>query len=275
MVAGIIGLGLMGGSLGLALKEIKYFDKILGYDHNIEHQKEAIELNLIDKIVNFEELKKVDILFLAVPVDGIIKILKNLRDIKNSMTIIDLGSTKEKIINSCPKEIKQNLIPAHPMTGTEKFGPSASVQGLYKDKIVVLCDLESVGDRQRELSIELFEKIGMKIIKMPSHEHDIHAAFISHLPHAISYALANTVLSQENPESILALAAGGFRDMSRIAKSNPDMWTDIFKQNRTFLLQSIELFEKELSKIKSVIQKEEWDKVHKSMKEAGKLHKIL
>ena len=149
MVAGIIGLGLMGGSLGLALKEIKYFDKILGYDHNIEHQKEAIELNLIDKIVNFEELKKVDILFLAVPVDGIIKILKNLRDIKNSMTIIDLGSTKEKIINSCPKEIKQNLIPAHPMTGTEKFGPSASVQGLYKDKIVVLCDLESVGDRQR------------------------------------------------------------------------------------------------------------------------------
>ena len=115
----------------------------------------------------------------------------------------------------------------------------------------------------------------MKIIKMPSHEHDIHAAFISHLPHAISYALANTVLSQENPESILALAAGGFRDMSRIAKSNPDMWTDIFKQNRTFLLQSIELFEKELSKIKSVIQKEEWDKVHKSMKEAGKLHKIL
>ncbi len=275
MVAGIIGLGLMGGSLGLALKEIKYFDKILGHDHNIGHQKEAIELNLVDEIVDFKELKKVDVLFLAVPVDGIIKILENLKDIKNDMTIIDLGSTKEKIVNSCPKEIKKNLIPAHPMTGTEKFGPSASVEGLYIDKIVVLCDLESVGDRQKNLSIDLFEKIGMKIIKMDSHSHDIHAAFISHLPHAISYALANTVLSQEDSKSILALAAGGFRDMSRIAKSNPDMWTDIFKQNKEFLLQSIELFEKELSKIKNVIQEEEWDKVHKSMEEAGKLHKIL
>lgn len=275
MVAGIIGLGLMGGSLGLALKEVKYFDKILGYDHNSKHQIEAIELNLVDEIVDFEKLKSVDVLFLAVPVDGIIKILENLKDIKSDMTIIDLGSTKEKIVKSCPKEIKTNLIPAHPMTGTEKFGPSASIQGLYREKIVVLCDLENVGEKQKKLSIEIFKKIGMKIIKMPSHEHDIHAAFISHLPHAISYALANTVLTQEDPKSILALAAGGFRDMSRIAKSNPDMWTDIFKQNRVSLLQSIELFEKELSKIKKVIKEERWDKVHRCMEEAGKLHKIL
>lgn len=275
MVAGIIGLGLMGGSLGIALKEIKYFDKIIGLDHNKTHQKEAMELNLVDEIVEFEEIKKVDVLFLAIPVDGIINVLKNLKDINSNMVIIDLGSTKDKIVKSCPKSIRKNFIAAHPMTGTEKFGPTASLKGLYEDKIIVLCDLKDSGKKQRELAIDIFNKLQMKIVKMDSHSHDIHAAFISHLPHAISYALANTVLAQEDPKSILTLAAGGFRDMSRIAKSNPDMWTDIFKQNKHFLLESIEIFEKELSKIKKVLKEEDWEKVHKCMERAGKLHEIL
>ncbi len=275
MVAGIIGLGLIGGSLGIALKEIKYFSKILGYDKNKEHQQEALTLNLIDEIVDFETIQKVDVLFLAVPVDGIINILKNIKNIKSDMTIIDLGSTKNKIVKNCPPEIRKNFIPAHPMTGTEKFGPKASIKGLYKNKIVVLCDLNDSGVKQIELALDLFYKLNMKIVKMDSLSHDVHAAFISHLPHAISYALANTVLSQEDAKSILTLAAGGFRDMSRIAKSNPDMWTDIFKQNRKFLLKSIDAFEKELSKIKKAIKKQKWTKVHKYTTEAGKLHEIL
>jgi prephenate dehydrogenase len=135
--------------------------------------------------------------------------------------------------------------------------------------------LENSGEAQSELAIDIFKKIGMNIVYMDSHSHDRHAAFISHLPHAISYSIANSVLSQENPQSILTLAAGGFRDMSRLAKSSPDMWCDIFKQNRSFLLESMERFEKDFLTIKKFVEDENWDGVYTWMEKANLLHKII
>ena len=117
--------------------------------------------------------------------------------------------------------------------------------------------------------------MGMHIVCMDADEHDRHAAFISHMPHAISYSIANTVMNQENKNDILALAAGGFRSMSRLAKSSPYMWEDIFKQNKTNLLEAIELFEKELSKLKQDIINDEWSSVHKNMEAGNKLHDIF
>ena len=116
---------------------------------------------------------------------------------------------------------------------------------------------------------------GMKIVFMDPASHDAHASFISHLPHAISYALANSVMGQEDPRSILLLAAGGFKDMSRIAKSSPQMWSDIFKQNKSNILHSIDLFEKELEKSKRMIQEEDWSGLETWMSKATTLHKIL
>ena len=110
---------------------------------------------------------------------------------------------------------------------------------------------------------------------MKASEHDRHAAFISHMPHAISYSIANTVMKQENKNNILALAAGGFRSMSRLAKSSPDMWEDIFRQNKTNILEAIELFEGELSLLKKKLQNDEWSEVNKTMKDGYKLHDIL
>ena len=275
MVVGIVGLGLMGGSLGLALQNTKLVTKIVGFDHNLSHCEEALKLSLVHDIVSFSEIKQCDVIFLAIPVGGIIKVLQELKDIGEKTTIIELGSTKVEIVSSVPASIRTNFIAAHPMTGTEKNGPSAAIQNLYHDKIVVLCDTDNSGDLHKNRAIQIFSHIGMKIVFMDPKAHDAHASFISHLPHAISYALANSVMGEEDPKSILLLAGGGFRDMSRIAKSSPQMWSDIFKQNKTNLLHSIDLFEKELEKSKKMIQEEDWSGLETWMSKATTLHKIL
>jgi prephenate dehydrogenase len=275
MNVAIVGLGLMGGSLALSLKKLDFIDKIVGSDHNQAHQSEALQLGLVDEIVEFEDVKNYDVIFLAIPVDGVIAALKNLTDIDDDTTIIDLGSTKAKIVESIPAQIRKNFIAAHPMTGTENFGPSAAVEALYEDKVVVLCDLEESGELQRDIAKKIFRSLGMKKYFMASKEHDRHAAFISHMPHAISYSLANTVMNQEKRQNILALAAGGFRSMSRLAKSSPNMWEDIFRQNKTNLIEAIELFEDELKALKSSIKNDEWDKVHKNIENGKKLHDIF
>jgi prephenate dehydrogenase len=185
------------------------------------------------------------------------------------------GSTKRKIVESVPPSIRKNFIAAHPMAGTENFGPYAAIEELYKDKVVVLCDLEDSGEIQQKVSRKIFKALGMKKYFMGSQEHDRHAAFISHMPHAISYSLANTVMKQEKRDNILALAAGGFRSMSRLAKSSPHMWEDVFKQNKENILEAISLFEQELSQLKKAIDNEEWDKVHKDTQDGNKLHDIF
>ncbi len=275
MTIGIIGLGLMGGSLGLALQDTKLVSKVLGFDHNLTNCEEALKLNLVNEIVSFDEVKNCDIIFLAIPVEAIIKTLSSLKDVSENTTIVDLGSTKNEIIKSVPNIIRANFVAAHPMAGTEKFGPSAAFKTLYQDKIVVLCDTKNSGDFHKDRATQIFSHIGMKIVFMDPIEHDTHASFISHLPHAISYALANSVIGQEDPKSILLLAAGGFTDMSRLAKSSPAMWSDIFKQNRENLLSSIELFEKELNKCKEMIKKDDFENLEKWMGDATTLHKIL
>ena len=271
----IVGLGLMGGSLALSLKKLDFISSIVGSDHNVVHQKTALELKLVDKFVAFDELKNYDVIFLAIPVNGVIESLKKLTDVGESTTIIDLGSTKDKIVSSVPPNIRKNFVAAHPMTGTENFGPTAAVEGLYDGKVVVLCNLEDSGELQQKVSRKIFKALNMKKYFMKAKEHDRHAAFISHMPHAISYSIANTVMKQENKHNILALAAGGFRSMSRLAKSSPDMWEDIFKQNKSNLLEAIELFENELANIKENIKNDEWQKVHKDISDGNKQHDIL
>ncbi len=275
MRIGIVGLGLIGGSLGLALQKTKIVSKIVGYDKNIDHAEEALKRKLVNEIVSFEELKQCDMIFLAIPVEGIIQALQNLKDIPKNCTVVDLGSTKEKIIKSVPKEIRKNFIAAHPMAGTENFGPSAAIENLYQNNIVVLCNIEENEEFHKNKAIEIFSHIGMKIVFMNATEHDRHAAFISHMPHAVSYALANSVMRQEDPQNILLLAAGGFKGMSRIAKSSPKMWGDIFKQNRENLLEAIKCFQEEINYASKLIEEEKWKELERWMEEGREIHKII
>ena len=273
---GIAGLGLMGGSFALTLKNQFPQCLIKGYDFNNQHCIEALNIGIADEIADsIEELLKCDIIILAVPVNAIASILKKISSIPKSTLIIDLGSTKKYIIDSIPKTIRKNFVAAHPMTGTEKSGPTAALPHLYDNKTVVICNIEDSGILQKKTAIALFEKLKMKIIYMNAAEHDNHAAFISHLPHALSYALANTVLKQENPESITALAGGGFRDMSRIAKTPPDMWIDIFQQNKKSIIEDINAFHQELHACSDMINSENWDALKKWIQNANKLDSIL
>ena len=273
---GIIGLGLMGGSLSIALQETSDSFYIIGLDHNEKHSSQALELGLVNEVVlTLEEISHCDIIILTIPVNGIIAVSKQFKDLDPKCTIIDFGSTKEKISDSIPKEIRANFITAHPMTGTEKFGPAAAISDLYTDKIVVLCDLEKSGIHQQNVAKKFFSDIKMQLVLMDAKEHDRHAAFISHMPHAVSYAIANTVMKQEEATSIVALAAGGFKDMSRIAKSSPNMWEDIFRQNKDNLLEAIDSFQAELQKCHKMVENEEWETLNNWMTEANTLHDVL
>jgi prephenate dehydrogenase len=273
---GIIGLGLMGGSIAKALKKYAIAKNVYGYARNEQTAKEIKELNLVDKLMSLDELKKSsDVIILAIPVDSIISMFDDLKDVSKDTTIMDLGSTKEFIVKNIPKEIRSNFVATHPMTGTEKFGPKAAMDGLYEGRTVVLCDLEQNEDLHKNRVIKIFQDIGMRLIFMKAKEHDVHACYMSHLPHAISFSLANTVMNHEDPKSIIALAAGGFTDMSRIAKSSPAMWTDIFKQNRENLLKSIDLFETHMKKVREMLENEDYENLDKWMKKANSLHEIL
>lgn len=273
---GLIGLGLMGGSLSIALKKTSAAYYFIGLDHNAQHCSQALELGLVDEITDsLEALKTCDIIFLSIPVDGIISVTQALGTLDPKCTVIDLGSTKAKISLSIPQEIRPNFVAAHPMTGTEKFGPKAAIADLYTDKVVVLCDLDKSGSYQEEVAKKLFTEIGMNIVCMDAKEHDRHAAYISHMPHALSYALANSVMKQEASKSIIALAGGGFKDMSRIAKSSPNMWEDIFRQNKENVLEAIHTFQAELKKCEKMVENEEWSSLNAWMGDANKLHDIL
>ena len=268
--------GLIGGSMGLALREIGKFGCIAGFDSNPLHSQQALSLGLVDECISLEELiSEGDVLFLATPVESIIALLPRLKAIKPSATIIDLGGTKEQIIAHIPDSIRKNFIAAHPMAGTEFYGPKAALPHLFKDSIVILTNLEESGEAQIQMAREIFLGIGMKIIKMDAHAHDRHIALISHMPHIISYALANAVLGQEDPQTILALIGGGFRSMSRLSKSSPKMWNDIFKQNTQNVLDSITSFQEELQKAKDMLESRDWEGLEAFMAQANKLQEFM
>ncbi len=276
MKVGIVGLGLMGGSFALALRACYDDVEILGYDHNDQHCIEALETHIVDKITDeLEDFADLDLIVLAIPVDGIVAVTQKLTFLSEKTTVMDFGSTKKVIIDAVPASIRKNFIAAHPMTGTEKSGPSAAFSDLYRGKVVVLCNVEESGEAQQKLAKKIFTDLGMKIFYMDAQEHDRHAAFISHMPHAMSYALANAVMKQENPKAIIALAGGGFRDMSRIAKSSPNMWTDVFRQNRDNLILAIECFKGELERCETLVAQERWDELYNWMEKANDLHRIL
>ena len=272
---GIVGLGLMGGSFAKVIKKYNLASSVVGYDHNIEHQQQALELDLVEQVVEVEELIKCDVIVLCIPVDAIIAFMPVLQNAKRDATIIDFGSTKKMIVDNIPESLRSSFVPAHPMTGTEKFGPQAAMDGLYEGKTIVLCDLDICDELHRQRALDIFNALAMRIVQMDSTTHDIHACYMSHLPHAISYALANTVMSQEDPQHIISLAAGGFKDMSRIAKSSSRMWVDIFRQNRENLLDSIEIYEEQMKMIKTMIEDEDYEAMAKWMDSANTLHDIL
>lgn len=275
MKVGIIGLGLMGGSLGLCLKENKLIGSVYGLDLDAQNAKDALELGLIHKLIGFDKLSNCDIIFIATPVNAIIEILQNLKELPKTTTIIELGSTKRKIVESLPTTLIKQTIFAHPMAGTENSGPKAAFKELYKDAVCVLCDSEVADDLHQKRAVEIFSHLGMRIVFMDSTSHDHHTAIISHLPHAISFSLANYVMREEDRRNIAYLGGPSFKGMCRIAKSSPLMWGGIFTQNKENILASIEHFQEELENCKKMLKNCDENKLKKWMEKANHLREIL
>ena len=279
MIVSIIGLGLIGGSLAISIREKELAKRIIGVDNSIKNAEDALAIRLVDEITNIETaVPLADLIIIAVPVDQTKLILPKVLDsINNNSTVIDVGSTKEGICRTADQHHNRgNFVATHPIAGTENYGPLAAIQGLFNDKLSIICDRERSFDFAILQTERLYKSLGMKIINMKSKEHDLHAAYVSHLSHISSFTLGLTVLEiEKNEETIFELAGSGFASTVRLAKSSPDMWAPIFDQNSKHLLEALNAYIKNLQLFKKLIEKKQTKKIYNLMKEANDIGRIL
>lgn len=274
----IVGVGLIGGSIGIRLKETKFCEKLVGVERNETNQKKALQLGLVDEIQSLEEaLKSCKVLILTVPVDAIMGILPELLDKVTDQVIIDMGSTKSNILHLIQDHPNRGrYVAAHPMAGTEYSGPEAAIPNLFKDKMMVYVEAFKSDEDAFEIADSITDQLEMQTSFMNAEEHDMHTAYVSHISHLTSFALALTVLEKEKSQGrIFELAGSGFQSTVRLAKSSPDMWTPIFKQNRANVLEVLEEHIKQLQHIYDKIEKEDYDAVHKWIKKSNKIKRII
>jgi prephenate dehydrogenase len=278
MRVAIIGIGLIGGSMALALKQKGFADWVVGVDANPEHQKKALDLKLVDEILPLQEaLVKSDLIILAIPVNAAEKLLPSLLDQVQLQVLMDVGSTKEGLLKSIKQHPKRGrFVATHPMWGTENSGPTAAVVGAFLDKATVICNKEETDADALALVEKVYETLGMHLVYMQAKAHDVHVAYVSHISHITSFALANTVLEKERGEdNIFELASGGFESTVRLAKSNSDMWVPIFMQNKENILDVLNEHISQLRKFKACLEKENFEYLKELIEQANGIKRIL
>lgn len=279
MKISIIGVGLIGGSIALKLKQKKAADFIYGIDNNIENLSEALALNIINEKADFETgIKNSDVIIIAIPVDSARKILPEVLDlISDQQTVMDVGSTKSGIVNSVKDHPKRSRFVAfHPMWGTENHGPKSAVAESFSGKAGVICNREESAEDALQIVENIVKNLEMHPIYMNAEDHDVHTAYISHISHITSYALANTVLEKEKEEdTIFQLASSGFSSTVRLAKSHPEMWVPIFKQNKENVLDVLNEHISQLRKFKSALEKDNFEYLEELIINANRIRGIL
>jgi len=279
MKVSIIGVGLIGGSLALSLKQAGLASQIIGVDKSAENLKKAIKLGIIDTSADINEaVAHSDLIILAVPVNAIESLLPSiLNQVNQKQVVMEMGSTKQVIldaINDHPN--RGRLVASHPMAGTEYSGPEAALADLFTDKNMVFCDVTKTDTDAFEIGELVCETLKMKPVFMHAKEHDLHAAYVSHISHITSFALALTVLEKEKSQGrIFELAGGGFASTVRLAKSSPEMWVPIFKQNKKNVLEVLEEHIKQLQQIHDVLEEEDYDAMFKLIKQSNKIRRII
>jgi len=279
MVITIIGLGLIGGSMALALKKRGYADRIIGVETNPEHADFALKHKLVDQINDLESgLQDSDLIIVAVPADILLTVMPKILDsIKESTMVTDVGSTKYPVIKKVENHPKRkNYVAAHPMAGTEHSGPMAAKEDLFDNNAVIIVN-DQESDPKACAEIErMYQILNMRIIKMDAKEHDEHAAYVSHISHISSFVLALTVLEKEkNAAHIFNLASGGFDSTVRLAKSASSMWTPIFQENASNILSVMDVYIKYLLLFKEYINTKQGAKINDLIQQANKIEKIL
>lgn len=274
----IIGVGLIGGSIARDLKRLYPDLHVKGIDANDEHLDEALNLNLIDQKSNYSELKEADFVVLSIPVDhAIIELPKILDQVSDETLVIDVGSTKLpvcKAVENHPK--RRNFLATHPIAGTEFSGPTAAIEGLYKDKTNIICEVEKTAFKLQEKALQMFSDLGMRIRYMNPEAHDKHIAYVSHLSHISSFMLGKTVIEKEkNERDIFDMAGSGFESTVRLAKSSPAMWTPIFKQNKENVIETLDEYINNLTAFKAFMEADNFEEIYKEMQNTNHIKEIL
>ncbi len=279
MIVAIIGLGLIGGSLGISLKNKAGISRILGIDNNPHHASKALNLGLVDEITQLNEaMTLADVFIVSTPMDSMVKVIPDLlSQVSDQQIIFDVGSTKRQlaeVVRFHPK--RSRFVAAHPMAGTEFSGPEAAIPHLFEGKFTVLCDIELSAPDALETVQRIFSSLNMKILTLDSKSHDIHTAYVSHISHISSFALALTVLAKEKDENrIFELAGSGFSSTVRLAKSSPDTWIPIFRQNRDNVLDVLDEHINQLSQFRSLLIKNDFDTFYTLIEEANAIKRII
>lgn len=279
MKIAIVGVGLIGGSLALGLKDQGFTSQIIGVDNNSDNLEAALQLGIIDKKSGLKEaVEQSDIVIISIPVNSSLKVIKEVLDISNdSNIIIDMGSTKENIAEAINNHNKRkNFVASHPIAGTENSGPKAAFKTLFNNKVAIICDRELSDKSKINITEKMYHTLGMKVVYMDSKAHDIHLAYVSHLSHISSFALGITVLDKQKDETaIFNLAGSGFESTVRLAKSSPDMWNPIFQQNSKNISEALGEYIKQLERFKYCIDTNEYSESYEMMKDANNIRRVL
>ncbi len=275
----IVGVGLISGSFSLALKERGLVRNVIGVSKTAESIRKAMELGLIDEALPLEEaVKKSELVYVAIPVDVTVPVMKQVMDLITDRQIVaDAGSTKLTLCESLADHpMRSRFVAMHPMWGTEYSGPEAAVRDAFRGRSCVICEKEKSAPDAVDVMEKLYTDLGMNMVYMDANSHDMHAAYISHISHITSFALANTVLEKEKEDSaIFELAGGGFESTVRLAKSNPSMWLPIFMQNKEHVLDVLNEHIAQLRKFKSCLEKGNADYLRELMENANKIGRII
>ena len=278
----IIGCGLIGSSLARAIKNNDLATIIVSSNRSDAVNKKVIELKIVDD--SSPDTKKMaegsDLIIIATPLSSYNNVISKIKDsLKNGTILTDVGSVKENIISLVEKSVPQNVswISSHPITGTEESGPEAGFSELFKNKWCILTPSKKAKDKDIKLLKTFWEKIGSKVDIMEAKQHDYILSITSHMPHLIAYNIVNTTIdAQDKKETDVAkYSAGGLRDFTRIAASNPIMWRDIFIQNKKNTSKMIDNFIENLEDLKKAIEKEDGKKLEEIFIKTKKVRKEI
>ena len=278
MNVGIIGLGLIGGSIALKIKEIDTNTVIYGLDKDMDSMSYSLSKGIIDKKLDIKSIDNLKYIFIAIPVDAIKSEIESiLNKISNDTLVIDLGSTKYEI---CKRVVdhanRKNFLAAHPIAGTEFSGPLAATNNLFDNKVLILCETEKTDQDLLLDALKIFDLMNMKIINMDSIEHDKHIAYVSHLSHISSFMLGKTVMNKEDDQdTIYDMAGSGFESTVRLAKSSPETWASIFVENKNNIVESLNEYISNINNFKILIENGDKENLSAEMKKINGIKEIL
>ena len=281
MTIGIIGLGLIGGSMAIDLKRRGFVHTVLGVDAEPVNASAALSMGLADELADLHEcVDRSDIVVLAVPVGVAVKLLPEILDMvpeDSAKVVIDVCSTKDHLVQSVKGHpARKHYVATHPMAGTEYSGPWAAMSGMFDGQACIICDPEDSYPEAVGKVEALYDTLNMRVIRMDSANHDVHTAYVSHISHITSFALALTVLDKEKDEKhIFDLASGGFSSTVRLAKSSPDMWAPILKQNKDNVLHVMDTYIEKMNAFRHAIADGDEDAVRGLIEEANRIRRII